>query len=188
MGKLFYKNLVRLIFFGSILAQTLFLNVSIAQTNQDVCGRPAFDRTIDRGVFVWKNCGTGLWSFRVSSGGRPTGDEYRVEGSLKVSIPMPYLDGFSLDAGQFGSQDLFDISDPNELKFIFRVWGSAQDGFDFLLVDGTTACLKIVAPNNLPIVFGSANKSVVTPINLDTLTSTDCADPGSGTQILLLDD
>ena len=41
------------------------------------CGQPAYDSATDAGVFIWKDCGTGEWSVRVTGGGSSTGLSYQ---------------------------------------------------------------------------------------------------------------
>lgn len=160
---------------GSIFFPAVFLNYSSAQAAPASCGKPNYRREINRGIFLWRNCSTQVWSFRVSSGGRPAGDEFKVAGRLQLNKPFAFLDGFSLDPGVSGSQDLFDTSDPNKVDFIFRVWGEAQDGFNFKLLNNTIACLTISAPSTTwPIVIGRSNLFIRSPLNLDTLDSSDC--------------
>lgn len=168
-----------------VLMGILFSTLAAAPADATTCGRPDYDRSKDRGIYVWQNCGTGQWFFRVSSGGRPPSDEFRVEGRLQLDKPFASLNPFSLDSGLNGSQDLFETPDPETADFIFRVWVDAQDGFDFGLTNGTTACLKVNAPDDMPIVIGKDNITANSPVNLETLDPINCASTNPGLLLLL---
>ena len=135
------------------------------------CGAPDYDKTTDQGLYLWQNCGTGEWFFRISSGSAPQSNEYRVSGSLQLSHPIQSIVEFEPDNE---GQDTLDTSDPENIEFTFRVWGDNQDGFDFKLANNTTACLKIAQPSGTPVVISSNNNTVVMPANIKKLDQSDC--------------
>jgi len=46
------------------------------------CGAPAIDASVDKALFVWKDCGTDLWHFRATAGG-DTGIQH--EGTITLT-------------------------------------------------------------------------------------------------------
>ena len=173
------------------------------------CNRPDFDRTTDTGIYIWQICSTNEWFFRVSAGGLPAGPngvEFRVIGSLELSQPIVSIEEFSLapvnDEGGPQVNDQLDTPtrnaaqmppipfDPENITFNLRVFAEAQDGFDFVLEEGTTACLTVSTSIDAPIVIGGDSTVVTSPINIETASKTLCLG-GSvvpPTSLLLLDD
>ena len=66
----------------------------------------------------------------------------------------------------FSTNDLFDGSDPQNIKFNFRVFIEVQDGFDFQLEEGTVACIRLSTSIDAPIVIGGENTVVSSPTNI----------------------
>ena len=164
------EQIARVISLGRMIIMLCLLMISTHSVAQAAsCGRPDFDRSVDKGFFVWQNCGTGEWFVRQTAGGAPSGDEFRVEGSLQSSEPMLAIAAFNLE-----SHDTFDATDPSNISFVFRAWGSAQDGFDFSLQANAVTCLRISEPDKQPIIIGADNMELFSPVNLLTLDDTDC--------------
>ncbi len=136
------------------------------------CGQPDFSRFTDRGVFVWQNCGSGDWSLRTTNGGQ--GDELATEGRLTSSSEVMDFEGFNLDPGPSGMQDLVDSSDLTDIDFRLRVFNVAQDGFNFRLDEEATTCLFVRNSADVPVVVGRNNIEFSAPFNLQTLTPSRC--------------
>lgn len=140
-----------------------------AQT-ADNCGRPDFDRNTDRGFFIWQDCPTGDWFFRATNGG--TSSEFTVEGRLRLSSDIQEPEPFNLN--NIGVQDIFDFSDPQNVRFRFRVFSIAQDGIDFRLAPDTKACLFVRTSDGSPIIVGRNNVELRSPLNMNTLSGAGC--------------
>jgi len=150
------------------------------------CGQPDFDRFSDRGLFLWQNCGTGDWFLRATNGG--LSGEFRAEGSLRLASDIEFITGFNLDAGDSGTQDLLDSSNPRNVVFRFRVFTSAQDGADFRVDPTSQTCLFVNNSAGVPIVVGQNNLELRTPLNIQTLSSVGCVSISPIISLLLEDD
>lgn len=137
------------------------------------CGRPNFDRSSERGVFLWQNCATGDWFIRTTNGG--LNGELRTEGRLSLSNNIESIEGFNLDAGDSGQQDLLDFSNPRNIIFRFRIFSAAQDGANFQIASNSRACLFIRNSANLPVIVGRNNLELRSPFNIQTLNGAGCA-------------
>ena len=170
-------DILRFILSGTLLfVSCLFFNFNAANAASETisaspCNMPDFDRSQNQGVFIWQQCSTGNWFFRVSAGGLPSGVgvEFNVIGTLSLSEPIQNLEEFSLELN-----DTLIDSDPMELEFNFRAFTDSQDGFNFNLAEGTVACLKLSEPNDALIVIGGQNTVVSSPVNIDTLDQSLC--------------
>ena len=101
--------------------------VTISVTGSGIaCGEPSFDTSVDRATFLWRDCaGTGDWSLRVTGGGTQTALDF-VGKLSDVGAGFSFT-GFSIEA----SDVLDDVSDPDELSYVLRVYNNGIDGIDF---------------------------------------------------------
>ena len=143
------ESINRLILFF-IFYMFLLPSTANAAGGSNSCNMPDFDRSGDQGVFIWQRCSTGEWFFRVSAGGLPSGvgAEFNVIGTLTLTNPILELEAFSLEPNDLVNSDL--ESDPENLKINFRAFTDSQDGFNFKLAEGTTACFYLSSPMMLP--------------------------------------
>ncbi len=167
--------------FSITTSQASFAQEMPERTN---CGIPDFDRFTDRGVFLWQNCGDGLWFLRTSNGGLP--GELETNGTLELQSTVQFLTGFNLDPGISGNQDLLDASDPTNIIFRFRVFVTAQDGMNFRVAPDEVACISITNSADAPVIVGQNNIPFTRPFNIHTLTSEGCAGGGLGPIMSLL--
>jgi len=129
------------------------------------CGAPSYDKSSERGVFIWKDCGgTDLWSLRATGGGSP--DLIFYTGGLQ-SDPAAF-DPPSLVSIE--SADIVDnVTDPTVIDYSLRMKLSGQDGFDFGIPVGATVCF---APTSLPdggeVFLGQNREPMVGAFNLET--------------------
>ncbi len=126
------------------------------------CGTPSYNAGATAAVFLWKNCSTGQWSARVAAGGSASTISY--VGSVQADAPFASVSPFSIE-----SFDTFDTSNPSVISFTLKVNLSAQDGFNFTLPSGASACFSLSAPGGAQALVGGSKTPVPMPFRLDTL-------------------
>ena len=148
---------------AEVAAGTDPLNPADDDVNADeVCGEAQFKLDVDRGTFLWKDCGgTEKWYLRVVGGTALPAFTYTGQ------IESP--GGFS----EFGSQntetnDVPDSSaDPNVVSYSLRVWNLDQDMLEFQV--SANACFTPLGPLELPVYLGENRVPMTTPtLNLTT--------------------
>lgn len=189
LSKSYLSIAVRVFVFLQILIGYSTFNVSVAATS---CGVPTYNRATDDGLYLWQLCGSNQWVMRAVGGGRATANELRIEGKLSSDIPITTVVGFSLEPGdpleQFPEPDFVNKSDPNDIKFRFRVWSDAQDGMDLILPVGASTCLKLSSPVNMPVFVGRLKTKVNPPFQLGTqVNGNSCGGVLPAIKILILD-
>ena len=126
------------------------------------CFEPAFDRSTERGLFVWRDCPSGQWNVRLTNGGIAGG--VSASGDISTSSGFGSISEFSLEGNDF-----FDtVSDPNIIEYNVRAFNVAQDGFGFL-PNGPRTCLTV--ETDAPLLLGETRTPFTSPLNLDTLQS-----------------
>lgn len=134
--------------------------------NGQECGEPTFDRTVERGTFIWKDCGnTEKWNVRVTGGS--TSSRITYEGNVTAAGAITGVAGISIEA----NDTLDNVTSPAKLSHSLNIWGSGVDGFTFDHQSGM--CYSVTAPT-LPVWLG-ANKVAVTVSDLDLDTLQLCA-------------
>jgi len=130
--------------------------------SDDSCDEPVIDRASERGLFLWRDCPTGLWTLKLVGGG----DSNRVLGEGEFTS----VGGFdSLTQSSIESNDVIDaVSNPDELKFSLKVRNSGVDtiGFEPL---GANTCLSLDGTSNVSLFLGRNKVAITSPFNLDTL-------------------
>ena len=128
------------------------------------CGAPAWDKKVDNGLLLWKDCTTGIWQGRVSTD--PVTKSIRLNATLDSDAGFTSVNGISIE-----NSDIFDTSDPNQLKLSLKVGNPWWDGFSFSLPQGTTSCLEITPSANVSntVMIGADKTPLPTPLNLETL-------------------
>ena len=124
------------------------------------CNDPLYNKATDRGIFVWRNCIKDVWTIRVS----PGGTTYTGTGTLASSMPLGTVTPFNLE-----TNDIFDLSDPNQVAFALKVNGSAHDGFSFKIPEGASVCLSVTGPAGIPVIVGGSRTALPVPFDLTTL-------------------
>jgi hypothetical protein len=66
------------------------------------------------------------------------------------------------------TNDVLNTSNSKQVSFRFNSTGTASDGVDFKLPDGTNACLKVAAPANAQLYVGPFKVPLAQPRNLET--------------------
>jgi len=122
------------------------------------CGEPIYDKASEIGLFLWRDCGSGQWTMRVTGGGSSSLLMY--EGEI-VADPQAFstVTGFSLEGA-----DIVDyMSDPLRIGYSLRVKNSGEDGIDFSYPSGTNVCFDTSSlPTGAQVMVG-ANRQVLTP-------------------------
>lgn len=118
-----------------------------------------YDRTRDRNLYLWKNCSTGVWTMRGSSGGSAV--KVTWQGDLTSSENLTIVAPFSLEGA-----DSVTNPTPTSIHFKFVLQDNAEDGFDFSFPSGATdVCLS----SGVQVLLGQGRKVMPLPFNLATL-------------------
>jgi arylsulfatase A-like enzyme len=120
------------------------------------CGAPTINQTVDRGIFLWRDCNSAVWSVRGTGAGSYAG----YFGSITATYPFESVTPFSLEA-----HDLLQLPDSTTLQFNMRIWGTSIDGFDFVLPIGANACFELVSPDE-PVYVGPTKQPLTPPFDL----------------------
>ena len=136
----------------------------IMDDDVNACGQPSFDKAVDQGVFVWKDCdGSELWHMRTTGGGSPTKITY--EGMVDSSLGFSSLIPFSIEA----NDTLDNSTDPNRIDYILGMKNTGQDGFEFTFPAGSTTCFEATSiPAGAQVILGSDNTVMSAPFDLVT--------------------
>ncbi|WP_295622977.1 Calx-beta domain-containing protein [uncultured Lamprocystis sp.] len=140
--------------------------VTITDDEGSPCGAPTYNAATEPGIFMWKDCTTGVWQTRVSGGGT-TARTYR--GRVLTDGNFLGVTRFSIEAN-----DVLDsTTDPTRIAYQLVVSGTGQDGMGFSFPTAATACFIVDAPASTPVYIGPSKMPVATPFNLDTLGNCD---------------
>ena len=119
-------------------------------TNEN-CGTPNYDLSTDAKLFVWKACnGSGRWFVRATAGGTTGGRIYT--GDVQTSSAYSNPTGIHLEAS-----DTF-VTANSQINFDFKMWSGFQDGFEFTLPEGSTACITSIVGGNIFVGANRTNK------------------------------
>ncbi len=136
----------------------------------DECGVPAYTRSLDQGLFLWKDCTTQQWYFRAGSGGSTTAVKFA--GQFVSSDAFTSVTQYSIEAA-----DVLDKTDPKKLVFSLASVGAGDDGFQFGTT-GASTCLYVSVPADVRLLLGAKTLPVALPFNLATRSSTGCSTVG----------
>ncbi len=128
------------------------------------CGKPAYDKATEKGIFIWKDCLSDRWEVRVTGGG-DGGSRYS---GLVKSSPGNIL---SYDTFSYENNDLLNyFSVGGELRYVMNVWNNGEDGFAF--TKNGDACFLSDIPD-FDIYFGPS-KLLILSASLDFDTQLPC--------------
>ena len=118
------------------------------------CGKPNYNKANEKALVIWKDCnGSGRWHVRGIAGN--TGGSVLYKGSVDIqsgSNQFSNVVGFGLE-----SRDVVRLtSTKKKIVVDLKMWDGYQDGLDFTMPPGTTACFNIT-PNNRLIVGRERN-------------------------------
>ncbi len=142
----------------SALTPISFINDANAQTPY---GKPTYDTSTDAGLYLWKNTDES-WSLRATAGG--IGNYSNYVGNLSADQAYSNVTPFSIEP-----HDVLDLSNSNVISFDLQIWGKGEDGIDFTLPAGATACFTVDTPAGVSITVGADNMVLTTPFELTTL-------------------
>ena len=124
------------------------------------CGQPNFNPSVDRNIFLWKDCaGNGKWHVRSTVG---SGTNRTYAGNLATNQTFSGVTPFSIE----GSDTL--TSSAQMITFVMKVGSPYQDGFDFDVATGNT-CITLSQPSGESILVGASRTPVTPPFDIETL-------------------
>lgn len=123
-------------------------------------GEPSYNPATEAGFFVWKTP-AGNYVVRTTAGGTFA----QWIGSITSSAPLQNFSRFSIE----GHDVIDEFSDPSAVSFNMRIWGSAEDGFEFEIAEGSGACVDLSLPAGATVIVGGDNTPVNSPFDLETL-------------------
>ncbi|MDX9741851.1 MAG: hypothetical protein RBT81_11830, partial [Gammaproteobacteria bacterium] len=128
---------------------------------------PPIDPAHDRGIFIVRNCVTGVWQLHAVDGGSPSTISYR--GSVHASAPFTSVTPRSIE--------IYDeiVLAPDRIDFTLNVRNGSRDAVDFMIADDASICISIDAPADAIVRYGPLARLV--PRRFDPLTMQAC---GSG--------
>ncbi|MEE9491835.1 MAG: Calx-beta domain-containing protein [Gammaproteobacteria bacterium] len=148
---------------GAVLA-TASTTISITDNEVSSCDAPVFDSKTEKGVFLWKDCTTDVWSMRVLGGGSST--QVLYEGSIDSDQPFSTLSGYSLE----GSDLLDNTTDSKRIVYSLKMWNAGQDGAQFSFPTNASVCFDIsTSPTGNSVYIGSDRVPVSAPFELASL-------------------
>lgn len=127
------------------------------------CGAPTYSAKVTAAAFVWRDCSTGQWFARFTSGGSPKSIKYigTVTADTSFSTVSPYSNE---------STDILDhTTNPSVISYALIVVGAGQDGFEFTLPGSASACFGIDMPVGATALIGKSKTPVSLPFSLNTL-------------------
>lgn len=147
---------------GAILAG-LEATATISDDEVSACGEPVFDPASEQGVFMWKDCVTGDWFVRMTSGGSSSVVIYN--GSIISNSPFAQVIPFSNE-----SNDILDsATDPLQIAYSLRMINAGVDGIDISAAAGSTLCFELDAPAAASVLVGTDRIPAVPPFDMNTL-------------------
>ena len=124
------------------------------------CSQPDYTPGADRGVFLWKNCYSGIWSLRATGGGTDT----LYTGSVISSGGIGDIALVNIEPG-----DVVDSSDAQRLDFALQSGRFAQDGIAFSVADDSDACFQVQANPAAQVWIGEERRPYLSRFDLNTL-------------------
>ncbi len=124
------------------------------------CGNPNYDRTTDRGVFIWQDCaGNGRWHVHGTGGG---GSIVQYQGNITTDQTISSLAPISIET----SDTLTNTS--QSINFDLSTGSVWYDGFSFNVGSGTT-CFNLGVSGGANIYVGATRTPASSPFNIETL-------------------
>lgn len=127
----------------------------------DDCGEPGFAPGADKAMFLWKDCATGEWRMRVTAGGDGAGVFYT--GRIRADSGFSSAAGYDLEG-----HDTLNLG-ADLVEYTLKVWYSGVDGVDFAYPAGSSACLELDTPTDVPVRVGPSALPKTVPLDLATL-------------------
>lgn len=133
--------------------------VTIIDNEIATCGAPTYSAGTDKAIFIWQDCVTGTWNFRMSPGGSST----TYTGALNSDVPFTSVTGFSIE-----SVDTLNTSTPGVVSYTLKTSSTYHDGFAVKLAEGAHGCFMPTSPS-VPVYVGAAKTLISVPVDLSTM-------------------
>lgn len=140
---------------GSI-TQLTFVDTTISP-----CGPTTYDTNVDNALFVWKDCISDSWHVRFTSGN--TG-WVKYASDILSDTGFASVLGYSLE----GSDVVDNTTDSSRINYSFGVGGTGQDGIDFMLQSGATACFAVDSSSSIPVYLGAERILMTSSFDMTT--------------------
>lgn len=124
------------------------------------CGPPPLDSTVDKGVFLWRDCPSGEWRMKTASGGTAIVYSGTITSSAAYVSVKPT--GLNLN------DQLDSSSDPKRISFRFDTRGKQKDGVNFIAAEGSSTCLRLTLPDGVKVYYGPFRREVAHPFDVET--------------------
>lgn len=142
----------------------------IARSSELLCGGPTIDAAIDEGLYIWRDCSTGVWSVRALRGGEAS--LLRFEGTLSSDDLLANVRGVSLEPN-----DVLDQTLDGQLGFVLNVFGLGFDGVDFETTDSAQSlCFR--SDGGSPAIFLGAQRVPLGAPSINLLSGQSCESSG----------
>lgn len=123
------------------------------------CGQPTYTPGTETKIYLWQDCGTGLWSARFDAGG----SFVRYTGTIQSNQPFTTVAGVALEPA-----DVLTTGPATSIQYNLGM-RSGEDGIDFSFPASANVCFGVDAPAGASLVLGAAQTPVPLPFNLRTL-------------------
>ena len=133
--------------------------VTIIENEMSTCGIPTYSAGTDKAIFLWQDCPTGTWHFRMSPGGVSTS----YAGKLYSDLPFTSTAGFSIEA-----VDTFNTTTPGMISYLLKTSSTYHDGFSVKFAPGARSCFIPSSPS-VPVYVGAAKIPISAPVDLITM-------------------
>jgi len=140
----------------------------------DECGAPLFHPSLDKALFVYKDCNSGIWSVRSSAGGSTAG--LRFKGTVAAEGTFGVVTGYSLE-----SSDSIDVTSGDIIDFSLDVIAAGVDGFNFSDNGASQLCFELETPADVRVLIGPKHLPVETPFDLAGMGA--CTSTASGLSV-----
>lgn len=144
---------------GVLSESSATATVTITDNEPSPCGTPVYNRTTEKGVFVWKDCTSGSWFARMTAGT----DTVTYRGTIAADTDFLSIAGFSLEQA-----DTLDTSDPTRATYTLSGGPGTQDGVNFAFPAGAQVCFAVDEPASVPVYLGAARTAMTAPFDLET--------------------
>ena len=127
------------------------------------CGVPIIQNSVDKAIFLYKDCSTGIWTVRATAGGSPTLLNYN--GSVTSNLGLGFTD---VSEFSFEPPDSL-MNSASQLSYSLNMSGGGIDGFSFKPASGDENCFGANLPAGAQVLIGQNREAAPTmPFNLNT--------------------
>ncbi len=137
-------------------------------TAPDYCYSPGLNPAVDKGVFIWKDCGSTpeTWHIRTAAGGSPTSYQFNGTVASQSGTSFASVTPFSYE----GSDVLGPANVTTQFFFVQRMIGAGVDGIDFDIAAGSNVCFTPTFLQAGTQIYVGSNRIVKTAaFDLETL-------------------